>query len=71
MPVLNCCLLQCDLLDHRYTSSRQSNGDGEVCPEADKSEVNKWPGSCACYRIGNLLLCIPDRGAEDSGEHKV
>lgn len=40
---------------------------------ADKSVVmvHKGLGSCACYRIANLLLCTPDYGAEDSREHEV
>lgn len=71
---------QCDLSHtpsrHRYTSSRHSNGDEEVCPEAEVKEegqtvvvvvvvvVRNWLGSCVCYRIGSagltVLLCNLD-----------
>ena len=52
-------------------TGRQSNGDGEVCPEVSVKEegqgmvmVRNWLSSCAHYRIGNpgltVLLCVLD-----------
>lgn len=55
---------------HRYTSSRHSNEDEEVCPEAGVKEegqtavvvvvvvVRNWLGSCVCCRIGSAGLTV-------------
>lgn len=50
---------QCDLLHHMYTSSRQSNGDGEVCPEVSVKEEGQ---SMVMVRTGSAAAHTTELG---------